>query len=121
MLTDRAKKRIPEIMKKFPSQVALVERPVTDKYGSHSGTYTSVGTFDIWTEGVNRPDRFRINDRAQLPVDTDMVWAAILRSSGNPQVRHGDRVTLSDGTIKYIRAMVPDGVSAREFWLLSEG
>lgn len=119
--TARARRRIGAIMSTFPSETCAVSRPAVDEFGSETQGETLLGTLPVWREGVNRPSVWAVGERAQLSVDSAESWAAILRTESTPAVRHGDKVTFPDGTVRRIRAMVSDGVSAREFWLLTEG
>lgn len=119
--TARARRRVGAIMRTFPSEECAVSRPAVDEFGSETGEMNALGTLPIWREGVNRPSKWVVGERAQLSVDTAETWVAILRTDSTPQVRHGDSVTFPDGTVRRIRAMVSDGVSEREFWLLTEG
>ena len=119
--TARARRRVGAIMRTFPSETCTVSRPAVDEFGSETGEMYVLGTLPVWREGVNRPSKWVVGERAQLSIDTAEIWVAILRTDATPQVRHGDSVTFPDETVRRIRAMVSDGVSEREFWLLTEG
>lgn len=119
--TARARSRIRAIMQTFPSELCEISRPEVDEFGSESGEMCLLGRLPVWREGVNRPSKWVVGEHAQLSVDSAETWAAILRDETTPRVKHGDSVTFPDGTVRRIRAMVSDGVSEREFWLLTEG
>ena len=119
--TARARSRIRAIMQTFPSELCEISRPEVNDLGSETGEMCLIGTLPVWREGVNRPSKWVVGERAQLSVDSAETWAAILRDETAPRVKHGDSVKFPDGTVRRIRAMVSDGVSEREFWLLTEG
>lgn len=119
--TQRARERIPQIMRTFPSVSCGIYRRTVDDYGSETGEETLLGTVAVWLEGVNRPSKWQLSDRAAIPVEDMAKWGAVLREATTPAVQIGDAVQLPDGSRRRIRSIVPDGVSAREFWLLTEG
>lgn len=115
MRTERAAARIETIMRSFPSAEATIKRPTMDDYGSATGATTNVGTVQCWCTGVNRPGKYIINDRGQTGDDEGGRWFAIIRTDDAPTVQRGDYVCIGDERF-IIRAIVPDGVSRREFW-----
>lgn len=111
---EKIKAHVGEIMHRFPSLRATVQRPTVDAYEQPTGAYETLGEVEMWWRTPDTGTGIRLHDRGQTFDEDGVRWATLL-DDGLPEVKRGDRVTVGGET--YVIGNTQTLI-ARVFWQL---
>lgn len=116
---NRVRRNVLRMMRKFPSRTATLYRPEADAYGQPTEALTELGTVECWTEGVERPRKWDIDDSGERYEDEGARWCAMVWSEDLPKARHGDVIRFADGESGVVKN-IANNAGIRVFWQIGE-
>lgn len=119
MNLNRVRGNVLRMMRKFPSRTATLYRPVADTYGQPTDVLTELGSVECWTEGIERPRKWDIDNSGERYEDEGARWCAMIWRPDLPQARHGDIVRFADGETGVIKNTM-NNAGIRVFWQIGE-
>ena len=115
----RVRNQVADVLRRFPSRTAAVQRPKLSDYGESTGeTETILTEVVIWWAQPSQPNAVKADEKGTAYQMDNRKWACLVWDETLEDVRRGDLVTTGGKTYRICN--METRMQVRVFWQLEE-
>lgn len=116
---SRVRSQVADVLRRFPSCTAAVQRPKLNDYGESTGeTETILSEAAIWWAQPGQPNAVKADEKGTAYQMDNRKWACLIWDEALETVRRGDLVITGGRT--YRLCNTETRLNIRVFWQLEE-